>query len=113
MARPRGTPVESSRSSRPRAGSVEAAASAVRAPTRDDLPPASTQAREAPLRGGARPGAGRPPIDPSERRSERITVRLTEATLATLTERAEREGVTVSELAADALEAEARQAGQR
>ena len=51
-----------------------------------------------PTHGGARPGAGRPPLPPSEVRSERIELRATEAQRATLVAWAEREGRTLSEM---------------
>ena len=51
---------------------------------------------------------GRPPLDPSERRDARLTVRVTAATLADLEARAKREAKAPAVLAADILERAAR-----
>lgn len=80
MARPRGTRSESSAPLRPSRAPRDTAHS-------DDLPPASTPAREAPLpkkRGGARPGAGRPAGDPALVRSERLVVKVSPSERAEL-----------------------------
>lgn len=80
MARPRGTGSKSSAPLRPSRAPRDTAHS-------DDLPPASTPAREAPLpkrRGGARPGAGRPAGDPALVRSERLVVKVSPSERAEL-----------------------------
>ena len=51
-----------------------------------------------------RPGEGRPPLPPEERRKRVVAARFTEAEFARLSERAEEEGVTVSEAVHDAAE---------
>ena len=54
-----------------------------------------------PTRGGARKGAGRPPLDAADRASFRLPIHMTEAERATLAAWAKREGRPLSRLMLD------------
>ena len=53
--------------------------------------------------GGARPGAGRPPLPASKRRRGLFTVAMTDAELASLRRAAREAGVSLARYAADVL----------